>query len=96
MDAQSIKALITNNDQISEDQLDEVVRKVESARDQVIAKANEIEKQVRDKVSEAEYMALAQAEAARKTAASAAWWVFGALVVSGAASALGGVLAFTF
>ena len=69
---------------------------VEHARDEVVRKANEIEMKIKLKLDEAKEEALAQAEGVRKTAASAAWWLFIASVVSAIASAVGGILAYTW
>jgi hypothetical protein len=94
MDRESLIALLSNNEQISHDQAERIVSKVEEARDTVITKSREIEEKVKQKLSDAKDEALRQAEGARKTAAAAAWWLLGASVVSGAASAVGGILAF--
>jgi hypothetical protein len=51
-----------------------------------------IEAETRKRVEEARIAAQAEAEGARKLAASAAWWLFGISVITGAASALGGYL----
>jgi hypothetical protein len=96
LDRESLIALLSNNKRISREQAERAVAKIEEARDTVIRKTEEIERQVKLKVDELKQEALNQAEATRKTAAAAAWWFFIAAVVSGGASALGGILAFTF
>jgi hypothetical protein len=95
MDRQSLVALMSNNKRISREQAEKVVDKIEEARDRVIHKTEEIEHQVKLRLQELKDETLRQAEATRKTAAAAAWWFFLAAVVSGIASALGGILAFT-
>jgi hypothetical protein len=96
LDRDSLIALLSNNKRINHEQAEKVVVKIEEARDSVIRKTEEIEQRVRIKMNEMKEEVLKQAEATRKTAATAAWWFFIAAVVSGAASALGGILAFTF
>ncbi len=96
LDRESLIALLSNNRKISQEQAEKAVAKIEEARDSVIRKTEEIEQKVTQKVNELKQEALNQAEATRKTAATAAWWFFAAAVVSGGASALGGILAFTF
>ncbi len=96
LDSDSIKALLTNNNLVDESQIDKAVAEVEHARDEVVRKANEIEMKIKLKLDEAKEEALAQAEGVRKTAASAAWWLFIASVVSAIASAVGGILAYTW
>ncbi len=95
MDRQSLIALMSNNKRISREQAEKVVDKIEEARDRVIHKTEEIERQVKTRLHDLKEETLRQAEASRKTAAAAAWWFFMAAVVSGVASALGGILAFT-
>jgi hypothetical protein len=92
MDRESLIALISNNDRISHDQAENIVSKIEEARDTIIRKTEQIENRIKARVDEVKQEALNQAEAARKTAEAAAWWVFLAAVVSGGAAALGGVL----
>ncbi len=96
LDRESLIALLSNNKKITREQAEKVVTKIEEARDTVIRQIEEIERKVTLKVNELKQETLKQAEATRKTAASAAWWLFIAAVVSGGASALGGILAFTF
>lgn len=95
LDRDSLLALISNNKAISKDQAEQVVSNIEQARDSVVDKVNEIQQKVEAKLQEAKEMAVQQAEYARETAAAAAWWMFASVVVSGAASAVGGILALT-
>lgn len=96
LDRESLIALLSNNKKITREQAEKAVIKIEEARDTVIRKTDEIERKVTIKLNELKQEALNQAEATRKTAATAAWWFFIAALVSGGASALGGILALTF
>jgi hypothetical protein len=95
MDRQSLVALMSNNKRISREQAEKVVDKIEEARDRVIHKTEEMERKVKTRLNDLKQETLRQAEATRKTAAAAAWWFFMAAIVSGIASAIGGILAFT-
>ncbi len=95
MDHESMVALMSNNKKLSTQQAEKMVGKIEQGRDEIIQKMDKIEMKVKEKTMQAKQMALREAEAARKTAAAAAWWIFIATVLSGGASALGGILALT-
>ncbi len=96
LDRESLIALLSNNKRISRQQAEKAVVKVEEARDNVIRKIDEVENEVKLRLKQARQETLKQVEATRKTAAALAWWVLIAAVVSGGASVLGGILAFTF
>jgi len=93
MDRESLMTLVSNNPKIERSQVEQTVNKIEEARDKVIHKAEELENEARKRLEQAKQEGLKQAEATRKTAASAAWWLFLAAVLSGGASALGGIFA---
>lgn len=95
MDRESLIALMSNNKRVDREQAEKVVDKIEQGRDEVLNKMNEIEKELKEKTEKVKQESMRQVEAARKTAAAAAWWLFLATVLSGGASALGGILAFT-
>ena len=95
MDRDSLLALVSNNRRISREQAERVVQKIEEGRDEVLRKADEIEQKVKEKMSQARRETMRQIEGARKAAATAAWWMFLAVIASGGASALGGILALT-
>jgi hypothetical protein len=93
MDRDSLVALVSNNKRISKEQAEKAIQNIEEARDEVIMKVDQIEEQVKLRLQEAKDEALWQAEGARKIAVAAAWWLFIAAVISGGASALGGIMA---
>jgi hypothetical protein len=95
MDRDSLIALVSNNQKISREQAENLADKIEEAKQEVIHKTEQIERKINTKVEELKQEGLRQAEGARKTAAAAAWWILMATVVSGAASAVGGILALT-
>ncbi len=95
MNRDSLVALMSKNKNMSRQDAENMLRKFDDAREQTIRKAEEMEHQVISKYESTRQTTLDQFEAARKTAATAAWWLAGAAIVSGAASALGGILAIT-
>ena len=92
-DRQTLVALLSSRENISREDADGMVSKIEEARDNALMKAEQIENETRRKFEEVKTFALHQAETTRKTAATAAWWMVATAVVSGVASALGGILA---
>jgi len=94
-DRNSLVALLSSNKNITPEQAERIVSKMEEARNTVLDKARSLEQEVQYRTQQAKEMALHQAEKVRQTAASAAWWLLAGAVISGIASALGGMLAIT-
>ncbi len=92
-DRAQLTVLITNKTSLSREEAEPIADKIVTARDTVIEKANEVEMKVNQKMAEAKEQALIAAEESRKAAATAAWWLVATAVVSGIASAVGGMLA---
>lgn len=92
-DRDSLIALLSSSDKISKEQAERMAEKVEEAKQTILAKADELQMEARAKVEQARTLALHEAENMRKAAVAAAWWLFATALVSGAASALGGILA---
>ena len=78
MDERSLRALLTNNDRLS----NEDITKLESMKDEIDSRVT----QMKD-------MALRETEAVRATAASAAWWLFASALVSLASATVAGAIA---
>lgn len=94
IDRDDIKQMILRaNPNMQEEDVERMVSKVENTRDDVIARAERMRDEVQTRVKQAEETALYHAEEIRKTASSAAWWVFAAALVSGVAAAAGGLVA---
>lgn len=93
MDRETIIALLTANDKLSRQDIEKLTDRVYASRDQVIGKLEQLETETRRRIESTKQRALQQAENARQTAAVAAWWLFGTAVVSGVASAVGGLIA---
>lgn len=80
---------------LSKQEAEKIVNRFIEAREKVLTKAEEIENAVRRKLEESKEAAIHQAELVRRSALTAAWWLFATGLFSGFASAIGGVLALT-
>lgn len=92
-DRETLVALLTNNDKISRNDVDKIASRIEETKNDVLTKVERMEAEASRRIEQAKNEALHQAENTRKTAATAAWWLFATALVSGLASAAGGWLA---
>ncbi len=92
-DRETLMALLTSNDRLSRRDIENLSHKFDESKNSVLSKVEEIERETSIALERAKQEALHQAENTRKTAASAAWWLFATAVVSGVAAALGGWVA---
>ena len=90
---EEMRNFLKSNTSIPDDKAEMIADKAVEARDTVIEKANEVEREVNHRMEQVKNEALQQAENTRKAAASAAWWLTATAVLSGAASAIGGMIA---
>ena len=88
-------ALVTNNTKIDRKEINKVVDSFEDAKSKVLQNVQEIEDTARGKLKVLERKAVIQAEHARETAASAAWWLVVSAVFS-ACAAIGGSMVTLF
>ncbi len=92
-DRETLMALLTSNDRLSRKDVENLSSKLDESKSNVLKKVEEVDREVSIALERAKQEALHQAENTRKTAASAAWWLFATAVVSGVAAALGGWVA---
>ncbi|WKN42178.1 hypothetical protein [Tunicatimonas pelagia] len=92
-DKETFMALLTSNDKISRRDVENISNRVDETRQQVLTKVDTLEREATRRTEEAKQAALHQAENTRKTAAAAAWWLFATAIASGAAAAVGGIVA---
>lgn len=92
-DRDSLKALLSSRKNMSEEDAERMVERMEEAKGNLIHKAERIDSEVRYRLEEAKRLAWHEAENVRKASAAAAWWMVGTAVISGVAAALGAVLA---
>lgn len=93
MSRETIIALLTTNDKLSRQDIEKLTDRLYASRDHTMGKLEQLETETMRRLESAKQYTLQQAENARKTAAVAAWWLFTAAVVSGLASAVGGLVA---
>lgn len=92
-DRGTLVALLSSREDISEAQANQIVDRIEGARDSVLHQAERIQQETQRRLSAIKQQTKKQAEATKKAVAGAAWWLFGAAVTSLAASALAGFIA---
>lgn len=93
IDRNTLKTVLASRRNISEEDAERIVRRIEEARDTVYRRAEQMKEEAERRTEEVRQEAVHQAEEARKTAAVAAWWTFGTAVASGVAAAIGGMVA---
>lgn len=92
-DRGTLVALLSSRSDISEEQANKIVDQIETARDSVLDRAERLQAKAEARIKALKHQAKEQAEEVQKTAASAAWWVFGTAITSVATAAIAGVLA---
>lgn len=92
-DRNTLVALMSSHDSVSEADANRVIAQVEEARDGALRKAERLEQQVQSRISELKQQAQQQVDDTRKTAEMASWWLFGTAAVSAASAAIAGVIA---
>ncbi len=92
-DRGTLVALLSSRGDISEAQANRIVDRIEGARDNVLHQAERIQHETQRRLSAIKEQTKKQAKEAKKAAADAAWWLFGAAVTSLAASAIAGFIA---
>jgi len=87
-DADTARALITNNRYIDDEHIDNVVQSIEDAKKYLENKLHSMDKKVRQSVKNMQRKAVIKAENTRKLAAVAAWWLVASAVLSAGAAVL--------
>ncbi len=94
-DRDTLVAVISSRDDISQADANRIIDRVEQTRTNVLHRAERIQNQIQTRLDDLKHQAQAQAEATRKAAATAAWWLFATAFISGVAAAIAGALAAT-
>nr|OEJ79982.1 hypothetical protein A5482_08160 [Cyanobacterium sp. IPPAS B-1200] len=94
-DRETLVAVLSSRDDISEADVHRVIDQVESSRDNVLHKIEKIQQETQKRLDSVKQEAQKQVRETRKMAAGAAWWVFSSALSSLAASAIAGYLAVT-
>ncbi|MEB3213497.1 MAG: MFS transporter, partial [Leptolyngbyaceae bacterium] len=82
VDRDTLIAILSSHDAISEADANRLVGQVEGVRDATLNKAKQLEQAVEHRLAELKHEAEQQVEETRKVAASAAWWIFGTATIS--------------
>jgi hypothetical protein len=86
-------AVLSSRDDISEADAARIIAQVEAARDGVLQRADRIQQEVQMRLVAIKQQARKQALETKRAVASAAWWLFGTALTSLIASAIAGALA---
>ena len=92
-DEKTVRAILTKNRYIDDENIDNVLSKVNEVKSEILDKVNTIQTKTREQVEMIKRKAVIQAEHTRRTAASAAWWLVITAIISGGAAMVGAVVA---
>ena len=92
-DRDTLVAVLSSRNDISEADADRIIGQVESARDSVLHRVERVQQETQRRLEAIKHETQKQVRGTRKVASGAAWWVFSSAFVSLAASAIGGFLA---
>ena len=94
-DRDTLVAVLSSREDISEADANRIIDQVEAARDSVLHQVERIQQETQKRLESIKHEAQKQVRETRKMAAGAAWWVFSSALFSLAASAIAGYLAVT-
>jgi len=94
-DRETLVAVLSSREDISETDANRVIDQIEAARDSVLHQFERVQQETQKRLDAVKQEAEKQVRATRQIAASAAWWVFSSALFSLAASAIAGFLAVT-
>ena len=89
----TLVAVLSSRDDISEEQANHIIDQVEDARSSVLRRAERLQSDAQRRLEDVKFQAQKQVKETQKAAASAAWWLFGTALVSAGAAALAGAIA---
>lgn len=92
-DRDTLVALLSSREDISEADVNRIIDQIEGARDRVLQRAERLQQSAQKRIQDLKHKAAKQAEETRKAAATAAWWVFGTALTSVATAAIAGAIA---
>ncbi len=92
-DRETLVAVLSSRDDISEADVNRIIDQVESARVSVLQRAERIQTEAQRRLEEVKEQTQRQVEETRKASAAAAWWLFLTALTSAVAAAGAGALA---
>jgi hypothetical protein len=91
-DRNTLVAIISSRDDISETDANRIIDQIEGARNNVLQRAEFVQTEVQRRLEDVKVQTQRQMEETRKAAATAAWWLFSTALVSAFFSGLAGWL----
>jgi uncharacterized protein YfkK (UPF0435 family) len=95
-DRDTLVAVLSSREDISEAQAEQIVDRIEKARHSVLHQAQRIQQETEKRLNKIKAETKKQAKDARKAVTDAAWWLFGASLSSLVASAIAGFVAVSY
>ena len=92
-DRDTLVALLSSREDISEADANRIIERIEGTRDRVLQQAESIQKEAQRRLQTIKQQAQKQAQETKKAAAGAAWWLFSAAFTSLVASVVAGIAA---
>jgi hypothetical protein len=92
-DRNTLVALISSSDSLSQTDAERIVGQVEQTRDSVLGRAERIERKLESRLNSMKLQAQQQFEDTQRAAEAAAWWLFATALLSAISAAIGGGLA---
>ncbi|WP_396134852.1 MULTISPECIES: MFS transporter [unclassified Chamaesiphon] len=92
-DRETLVAVLSSREDISEADANRIIDKIESTRDGVLQRAQQVQLEVKKRIKKIQKQTRQQAIETQKVAAGAAWWLFSTAITSLAASAVAGIIA---
>lgn len=93
-DSNTLRALLTNNKYVTEENLDKILEQFENAKSTASENMTKMQTEISKRLENVKRKAAIQAEHTRKTAASAAWWLVITAILSAGAAIGGSLLSF--
>jgi nucleoid DNA-binding protein len=94
-DRDTLVAILSSRQDISQEDANQIINRIEAARDSVLHRGERIQQEVNKRLSDIKEQTKKQAIETKKAVAGAAWWLFNTAFVSLVASAIAGALAVT-
>ena len=92
-DRDTLVAVLSSREDISEADANRIIDSIEGARDSVLLQAERIQQETQKRLKEIKQQAQKQATETKKAVSGAAWWLFNTAITSLAASAIAGAIA---
>lgn len=92
-DRNTLVAILSSNDRISEADVNHIIDRIEHTRDSVVRRAERLQAEVQRRLEAVQHETEKQMEELQQAAIAASWWLFATALISGILAAVGGSLA---